>query len=397
MKSRRLVFAALLLGPLALIPLYLYAIAPALHAEGIVFANPWYLLLLYLVPIWLLLRWFVTREGTLKFSNVRTLRQISPGLRARLARVPWALRLVVLTLLVVAFARPQREDQTVAVEGEGVDIVICLDLSISMNAIDKSYDQIQSLVAAGKQPKNRFEVAREVLKNFVENRKADRIGLVVFGRDAFLTFPLSTDRDRLYNKIDELVLDDRITGRGERCSNNCTISGAGTVIGDALAQAFNLLRDSKLKSRVIVLITDGEEFIPRDDPPEDHVKAKVIADYLANRQDVDPLKIYTFLIGSQGQPYIPARDFFGRATYRPVNFTVNPTLLQEIAKKNGGQFYPVYDEAMFKRDFNRLVKSKFKETIKFKRDDVFHPVLFLAFGLLFLELLLQIVVLRKFP
>ncbi|MCA9521654.1 MAG: VWA domain-containing protein [Myxococcales bacterium] len=396
MKSKRTLLGVLLVASLALIPLYPYLQA-WLKGKGLVFANPWYLLLLYLIPLWALMRWFVTREGTLKFSNVRTLKQISPGFRARLARVPWVLRLLVLALLVVAFARPQKEDQTVAVEGEGVDIVICLDLSISMNAIDKSYEQIQALISAGKQPKNRFEVAREVLKNFVSKRKADRIGLVVFGRDAFLSFPLSTDRDRLFNKIDELGLDDRISGRGEHCSNNCTISGAGTVIGDALAQAFNLLRESKLKSRVIVLITDGEEFIPKDDPPEDHVKATVISEYLANRQDVDPIKIYTFLIGSQSQPYIPATDFFGRSTYRPVNFSVNPKLLQDIAKKNGGQFYPVYDEEMFKRDFNKLVKSKFKETIKFKRDDVFPPILLAAFCLLFFELLLQVAVLRRFP
>lgn len=364
---------------------------------GVLLADPWYLLVLGVVPLAMLARRFFTQTGTVNYANGRTLRRIPRGWRARLAPVSPLVRIAALIALVVALARPQKVDETTVIKGKGIDIVICLDMSISMNAIDKTRDEIQRIDAAGKVPRTRFELATDVLKKFVRTRLTDRIGLVVFGKNAYRKYPLSLDHNRLYNIIDELRLDNRSIVNARECTNNCTIDGAGTVIGDAMARAFNLLKNSKSKSRVMVVITDGDEQI--GDNSKDHIKAAVLANYLANRQDIQPIKVYTFLIGARDEaPHVRRRHpWNGGWEYVQRNYRANPLLLQEIARKTNGAFYPAYDERKFREDFGRLVKSELKEEVLFHRAELFPPLLWLAFLLIFAESLLRTVILRQFP
>jgi Ca-activated chloride channel family protein len=357
------------------------------------FAYPYTLLLLLLLPAAGWWRWHRrNRPGTVRHADVRLLRLAKPGAWSRLWRLPDALRLLALSALIVALARPQTPDVEV-LSGDGVDIMIALDMSGSMNAVDMSRDKLQELLSAGTTPKNRFEVARETLQEFVGNRREDRVGLVVFGEKAFLKFPLTLDYTTVIDLLKQLVLDSGERDREDgECLNNCSISGAGTAIGDALSRAYRRLQGATAKSRVIVLITDGKN-------EGGEVQPKTIADYIAERPADEQVRIYTFLVGNSEETYVPVRNVFGQTSYQPPQrpFPTDPELLQYLAEKTGGKFYDSYDEAKFKSDFADLTKTTF-ETKTFNREkDVFAPFVLAGFALLLLEWALRFLVFRKFP
>ena len=145
------------------------------------------------------------------------------GWFGRLHRLPDVLRLLALTALIVAFARPQTTDLEV-LSGEGVDVIVALDMSVSMNAVDMSEEQLQATLSSGVPPNNRFESARNILERFVMSRSQDRIGLVVFGPEAWLKYPLTLDYPRLVQTLDGLILDRGIQdARTGRCVNGCKL------------------------------------------------------------------------------------------------------------------------------------------------------------------------------
>jgi Ca-activated chloride channel family protein len=362
---------------------------------GISFGQPWLLLLLLVIPVAaaLLVRRWRSGEGTFRYPNSRTLERVRAGRIAVLSRLPDVLRLLALAALIVAFARPQAEDNEI-LTGEGVDVMIAVDMSGSMNAVDMSAEEISEKLADNETPKNRFHVARDILRGFVDNRSGqDRVGLVVFGEHAYLKFPLTLDYLRVQSILAGLVLDNgQRSGAKDRCTNGCTISGSGTAIGDAIGRSYRRLQQSKAKSKVIVLITDGTNEGGKLQP-------ETIVDYIASRPADEQVRIYTFLVGNDDKTHVPVQDYFGNVSYEPPPrpFPTNPELLRQIAEQTGGQFFESYDEAKFREDFDTLEKTAFETTVHTNHKDIFPPFVLFASLVVGLELVLRLTVFRKFP
>jgi Ca-activated chloride channel family protein len=373
------------------------------------FANGWFLIpggVLLAILAW----WLFRRRPTaaLRVSHGAPVRRAAGRGVARLWRLPDALRLVAVALLLVAFARPVEEDAAELV-GKGADIVIALDMSGSMNAVDLSLEEIGALQNAGRAVMNRFEIARDIIKQFVANRRGDRVALVVFGREVYLKFPLTLDYPVVLEQLDELVLDNGLHAPDEECGNACTINGAGTALGDALARSWRRLQDSDTATRAIVLITDGKREGGKLAPA-------TVARYIADQPASGRVRVYTFLVGSPTGAKLPryvrardpatggwtaavARDAEGFVIYAPAerDFPTDPALLKEIADLTGGRYFEAYDEARFREQFEQLEKTEFRTTARTKQRDVFFPWVLAGALVLAGEWLLRLTVFRKFP
>jgi len=365
--------------------------------HGISLEDPWYLLLLLFLPLIEFIQWKRKRyAATMRYSSTRALLDPRGRFFSKLAELPNILRLLALCLFLIALARPQTAD-TEILTGEGVDIVVALDMSQSMNAVDLARSELETKLAQNETPKNRFEIAREILQEFVKSRREDRVGLVIFGQNAFVKFPLTLDYSLILQLIspESLVLDngevDRRTGR---CSNGCTISGSGTVIGDAIGRSYQRLRNSPAKSKVIVLITDGNNEGGTLQPDD-------IVEYIASQPDAEQTRIYTFLVGNNAETYRPVRvrnPWGEEVKYDQIKgFPTNPELLQEIALKSGGEFYQAFDEASFRAHFADLTKTVFETQKQNKHKDIFVGYVLMGLFLLIADLVLRFTVLRKFP
>ncbi len=331
------------------------------------FQSPLFLWLLLLAPGVLAWGWVERRRrAVLRFSAASQLFAQGRGLR------PWGLwllpvlRALAFTLAVVALARPQERDtRTRDLSVEGIDIMIALDLSTSMEAADF-------------RPQNRLHVAKEVLGEFIAGRANDRIGLVVFSGAAYTQAPLTLDYGVLKEVVRQLrtrVLED------------------GTAIGDALATSLNRLRDSDAKSRVVVLITDGDNNAGKISPADAAEAARALG-----------IPVYTILVGKGGKVPFPAGQdpIFGNTIWRDVEIPINPELLQHMAKHTGGEFYRATDRESLKEGLQKVLdsleRSKLMEggaTATYREH--FHEFLLYAFVLLALEWLLKSTVLRVFP
>jgi Ca-activated chloride channel family protein len=335
-------------------------------AEPLHLARPFALLLLAAVPLVLTALWLDRRRAPrLRHPRTGAIAAGPPGLVARLWWLPQALLLAALALTTVALARPQsqvREPERVAVEG--IDIVIALDLSTSMRAADF-------------RPNNRLHVAKEVLKDFIGRRRTDRIGLVVFAGDAYTQAPLTLDHDILKTLVDQLrfgVIED------------------GTAIGNAIATALNRLRESDAKTKVIILITDGDNNAGQISPRE----AAEIARGLG-------VRVFPILVGTGGLvPYPVGQDLFGQLIYEPRPFPVNPELLKEIARLTGGAYANATDkkelEGGLQAVLDKLEKTRIFETAGTSRiAELFPRLLGPAFWLAAAGLLLGLTRWRTFP
>ena len=367
---------------------------------GFTFEHPWFLLALLpvLAAFWVRAR---GRPATLKVSSLTSARQAGTGLRVRLRWLPDVVQLLALILLVVAMSRPQMVDREM-LSGEGIDIMIALDMSGSMNAIDLSEKAIARIQEAGGEPLNRFGTARKILKSFIKRRKADRIGLVVFGAEAYLRFPPTLDYVRLLNALDALILDDgRRQSDTDECTNKCTIQGSGTTIGDALNRAYMRLENSTASSKMVILITDGKQ-------EGGSMQPLTVPKYVASLPERERVRIYTFQVGSGRETRLPAydplrgqvlRDRFGRKVYQPPPrpFPTDPDLLREIATLTGATFYESYDPDKFETDFKDLERTTFKVKVHTNRRELFFGWLLAGFAMLGLEQLLRRTWLRTFP
>jgi Ca-activated chloride channel family protein len=330
------------------------------------FHSPQALWLLALVPF--IIGWAVVerrKRAVLRFSAASVLFAQGRGLRPYFLWLVPALRITAFVLAVVALARPQERDSRVKdLSVEGIDIMIALDLSSSMEAADF-------------RPNNRMHVAKEVLTEFIGTRTNDRIGLVVFSGEAYTQAPLTLD----YNVLKEVVKQLRTR-----------VLEDGTAIGDAVATALNRLRDSEAKSRVVVLITDGDNNAGRVSPLDAADAAKALG-----------IPVYTILVGKGGKVPFPAgQDLFGRTAWRDVEIAINPELLMTMASRTGGEFYRATDRESLKAGLQQVLdsleRSKIMEggaTATYR--ELFHEYLLLAALLLVLEFVLRSTVLRVFP
>jgi Ca-activated chloride channel homolog len=271
----------------------------------------------------------------------------------------FVLRLLAIICLIIALARPQFRNDEQLTNGEGIDIVLCLDISGSMLAQDFS--------------PNRMEAAKNVASEFIDGRPADRIGLVIFSGESFTMCPLTTDRSvlktQLYS-VESGLLED------------------GTAIGDGLATSVERLKSSTAKSKVIILLTDGENNRGFIDPNA----AKEIAKSVG-------VRVYTIGVGSEGYAQIPVQTRAGVIMQRE-KVSIDEKLLTQIANETGGKYYRAKDNeslnAIYK-EIDQLEKSKIEYTTYTRFSEEFFPFALAAIGLLLLEAILRFTVFRKFP
>lgn len=329
------------------------------------FAQPW--ALLALVPVALLVWWrarSTRRRPFLAVPAAGPLLALPRSPSVRLAWMPQVLGALALALAVVALARPQqRSSGSRDVSVEGIDIVVALDLSTSMKAADFK-------------PKNRIYVAKEVLKEFVESRPSDRIGLVVFASEAFTQCPLTLDQQVLLGIVDQLktgVIED------------------GTAIGNGIATAVNRLRESQAKSKVVILITDGDNNAGSISPLEAAHIAKDLG-----------IRVNTVLVGKGGLVPYPVQDMFGRTVYQETEIPVNPDLLKEIARIGSGQFYLATDRESLRESLRDILDSMektrlFEAGAYARADELFWWFLWPALALVLGDTVLRTTRLRRFP
>lgn len=345
------------------------------------FAYPWVLALLAIVPFlaaWRFLPRFKKRRvGTFLFPGVEVLSQQKRGFRQYLEPVPDIAKLLALVLVIVAVARPQSVTPEQA-EVEGIDIYMVLDMSGSMRAIDLEPGELRQLQRGGKDPVNRFESAVSTLKNFIQGRPHDRVGMVVFAKDAFLQFPLTLDRSTILDMLDRLELGD--------------IDYSGTAIGNALGRAIAGLKDSDAETKIVILITDGDRRGGNISPRQATEMAKELG-----------IHIYPILVGKDGTALVPAsRDLItGRQTYSRTEFPVNPELLQEIAAETDGKYYRATDAEGLRRDLHDILdqyeRTAIEDSTNVNRSELFVPWVLWAMVLLAVQFLIEFTFLRKFP
>jgi len=257
--------------------------------------------------------------------------------------------------LVLALMRPQIVNQLTEVENEGYDIMLAVDLSGSMRALDFSRDNNRV---------NRLDVAKEVVGNFVEGRKNDRIGLVLFGDHAYQYAPLTQDTPAVSSMLDDTVI---------------SMAGDGTAIGDAIGLAVKGLRDRPEKSRIIILLTDGEDTASSIPPLQ---AARLAKDY--------GIRIYTIGIGSNGP--VPYPDQYGRIVMAQTR--LDEKLLGEIANTTGGSYFRATDSNALEKVYeqiNKLEKSKGQKRQYLIRTPLYRYPLGAALGLLVLIALVPVV------
>lgn len=333
--------------------------------RNMTFAYPMVFGLFILLP--LMIWWYVKKYD----RNQATVRVSSTGpfnvssFKNYLRHVPFVLRLLALSALIIALARPQKRNDQQHTEGEGIDIVLCMDVSGSMNSTDI-------------QP-SRMEVAKEVAEEFVRSRPVDRIGLVIFSGESFSPTPLTTDRGTLIAQIRAL-------------ESRRYYLRDGTVIGEGLATAVDRLSQSQAKSKVIILLTDGKE-----DPPETRLIDPLTALEIAKARGV---RVYSIGMGARPSQIVEITDANGQPKKSGAIDFLDEELLGKIASETGGQFYRAIDKEALKTIYKRidaLEKSKV-DIVSYKRfQELFLPFILAALGLLFVEMLLRLVVLKKFP
>ncbi len=324
------------------------------------YKRPWALYLLVIIPFlaWHVIRRDERRRPSLIYSRLSLLTAVSPGRGIYLRWLAPILRIMGLSLLIFIMSGPVVRKVHVERDEKGIDIVVALDISGSMENGDIL--------------PNRLEAAKEVVERFISKRPHDRIGLVLFGQNAYPYCPLTLDHKvvtELLRKVQLRTID----------------PGRATAIGDALGTALNMLRKSDAPTRVIILVTDGLN-------NSGIISPKEAADY-ASRMGV---KIYTILMGD---PNYRSRGLFG-ALLGPSRPTVNPKLLEEISAKTGGTSYLAADRAALYSKFQRILDQMERKTFVTKivqDEDMGHAMLIPVFMLLGTELLLGWWLSRRLP
>ncbi|MBT8495991.1 MAG: VWA domain-containing protein [Deltaproteobacteria bacterium] len=305
-----------------------------------------------LLLVWVLFHLRASRHAAMYYSRTAELRGRRVGWVARLASLPSVLRILAIGLLALALARPQTY-RTESLEVEGIDIMVVLDLSRSMEERDLR--------------RNRLDAGQRTIRRFIRGRQNDRIGLVVFAREAMMRCPLTLDYAALDSIVTGLAIGD--------------VPEMGTAIGDALGLSLASLQRSDADSKVVVLISDGESNIAQELDPLEAKRAAMLMG----------VRVFTVLMGSKGAGRDPTAK----------EYAVNPELLREIARDTGGNFFEAGDDealdAAFKQVRSTLDKSRRRIAGKRPDQELFFWFAGLAFLLLFLELLMNMTRWRRFP
>ncbi len=284
------------------------------------FEHPWFLLLLLILPVWGWVGQTRRLRTRYHYPSLQSLRRLPKTWAQRLHPLPAVLGAIGLTLLIVALARPQTGLQERRVTSDTVDILLVLDTSTSMRAIDLNDEEANN--------QNRLEVVKQVAADFIERREGDRMGLIAFAAQPYTVSPLTLDRAWLSGRLQEL--------------ESGTLPD-GTALGSALVAGVNRLRESEADSKLIVLLTDGISNAGDIEP----LNAAPLAEALG-------IKVYTIGAGSSGMVRMPLTDFFGRTVYDNVQIPIDTRTLEEIADITGGRFFRAQNLETLEDVFNEI-------------------------------------------
>ncbi len=327
----------------------------------LIFAHPKFLYLLLLIPA--MVAWYIFRQkdskASLQISTLRSFAKAPVSLKVYLRHALFALRAIVITLIIIVLARPQSTNTWKNVTTEGIDIILAIDVSGSMLARDFTPD--------------RLEAAKEIGIKFISGRQTDRMGLVVFSGESFTLCPLTTDHASLINMFKDIkmgILED------------------GTAIGSGLATAVSRLKDSNAISRVVILLTDG----------------------VNNRGEIAPLtaaeiaksfgvRVYPVGIGSIGTAPYPVQTPFG-TQYQDMEVKIDEEMLQQVADLTGGKYFRATNNRALEQvysEIDKLERSKIAVTEYNKREERFRIFGFIALALIASEFVLRTTVFRSIP
>jgi Ca-activated chloride channel homolog len=303
--------------------------------------------------------------AAVEYSDVSLARDVARRTRSRIGGVVWLLPIVAAALMVVGLARPQRTHSSTEVTANGIDIVLGLDVSGSMQALDFTVDNYRV---------NRIAVVKSVVSKFIDERPNDRIGLIAFAAAPYIVSPLTLDHDWLLQNLDRV---------------NVGIGDDGTAIGSAIAAAVNHLRTTTAKSKVVILLTDGVNNSGKISPLAAAEAARALG-----------VKVYTIGVGVRGKAPIPVRDEAGRVHVIMANVDVDEKTLQAVANETGGQFYRATDTNSLQKIYEQINRYETSaQTIqKFEHvEELYRWPLFPSLGFLGLGVLLQQTRFRRLP
>ena len=329
------------------------------------FAQPAWLWLLLALPVIAFLRGLPGRTVALRLPSISDARAAGSRPRSRPGGLLLALQMLGLALLIVAMARPQLGRGRTEVETSGIDIMLAIDVSGSMEALDFKIEG---------QAVNRLEVVKKVVDQFIGERPGDRIGMTAFAGRPYLVSPLTLDHEWLQKRLDEVQI-----GRVED----------GTAIGSAIASSVNHLRDSEAKSKIVILLTDGVNNAGAANPATAAEAAKTLG-----------IKIYTIGAGINGQAPIPVRDAFGRRQLAMTEVEIDEESLKQIASSTGGRYFRATDTDSLEniyQEINRLETTKRKLKKYQDYEELYLYALLPGLLLLLLERLLAETRYRRLP
>jgi Ca-activated chloride channel family protein len=329
------------------------------------FLQPEWLWLLALLPIVLLWRGRRGPVAAIEYSDVSLAREVARRGRSRIGLLIWLLPILAGALMIVGLARPQRAHGRTEVTANGIDIVLDLDVSGSMQALDFQIDNRRV---------NRIEVVKSVVSKFIDERPDDRIGIIAFAGAPYLVSPITLDHDWLQQNLERVAVG---------------AADDGTAIGSAIAASVNRLRLTQAKSKVVILLTDGVNNTGKISP--------IAAAEAAHAMGV---KIYTIGVGVRGEAPIPVRDAAGNARLIMAKVDVDEKTLQTVADETGGKFYRATDTDSLQEIYQQINRfEKTAQTVhKFEHTEELYPwALIPALGILGLSLLLQQTRLRRLP
>lgn len=330
------------------------------------FRDIWVLIFILLIPVLTILTGRRRAGSNFLFSSEELVKELRPTMRLRLSRSLVFFRPLAIILLLLALARPQSVLEGSKTVSEGVDIVLVLDTSTSMLGED---------FKIGNKRMNRFEVVRDVVKEFIKKRKDDRVGMVAFAARAYTVCPLTTDYTWLYENLDRVRIG--------------MIEDA-TAIGSAVASSLNRLRTSKTRSKVVVLLTDGINNAGSISPLLAAEAAKALK-----------IKVYTIGVGTKGLvPYPVGKDSYGRAVYQNIAIDIDEESLKKMADITGGKYYRAQDTEALRKiydEINRLEKSNIEHFGYREYSELFGYFLIPGLIILALEIFLANTLFLKVP
>lgn len=320
-----------------------------------IFANPWFLLLLLFIPVFIFLYLFRSNRSSLRLPIVSNNQSFSNLVDALGFHLPFILRILVLILIILLLARPQLGKSYITNKHLGLDILLAVDTSQSMSALDLSLNGNKV---------DRLTVLKSILQDFVKARKNDRLGLIVFGEAAYTQCPLTTDHGAILDLLDHVQIG---------------MVGPSTAIGSAIALGVKRLKDLKSKSKILILMTDGENTSGNISPQIATELAKEIG-----------IKIYTIGIGQEGEVEMQIPTPFGPQLVRQV-FHIDEEGLSKIAEQTNGQYFRAQttdDLVKIYRHIDKLEKTEFEVKQYNSFTDCYETFLWIAFLLFLVELLL---------